>query len=178
MGFTPLEGLVMGTRPGDLDAGILLYLAQQGHGWDELEDLLNRKSGLRGLSGASDDVRQLLELESRQHPGARLALAVFCHRIHKYLGAYAAVLGGIDTVVIGGGIGENSPVVRARLANGLQWLGLELDAEANANCIGEAGRISSDASKITAHVIPVDEESLIAEAAWNVLHVHATAGTQ
>jgi acetate kinase len=169
MGFTPLEGLVMGTRPGDIDAGILLHLAQQGHTWDELEDLLNRKSGLLGLSGESDDIRKLLALEAEQHAGAGLALATFCHRINKYLGAYAAVLGGLDTIVIGGGIGENSPVIRARVCAGLKWLGLELDAEANANCVATSGRISTDASRIDVHVIPVDEEPIIARAAWNLL---------
>jgi acetate kinase len=172
MGFTPLEGLIMGTRSGDIDAAILLYLAHQGHPPDELEDLLNRKSGLLGLSGESDDVRKLLELESQQHAGAGLALAAFCHRINKYLGAYAAVLGGIDTIVIGGGIGENSPVIRARICAGLKWLGLVLDPEANAACVGVPERISTAASKIEVHVIPVDEESLIAKAAWNVLQAH------
>jgi len=171
MGFTPLEGLVMGTRSGDIDAGILLYLARQGHSPDELEELLNRKSGLLGLSGESDDVRKLLELETRQHAGAGLALATFCHRINKYLGAYAAVLGGVDTIVIGGGIGENSPVIRTRVCAGMQWLGLVLDTKANANCVGVPGRISADASTIDVHVIPVDEEQIIARAAWNVLQV-------
>jgi len=169
MGFTPLEGLVMGTRAGDIDAGILLHLGRQGHSWDELEDLLNRKSGLLGLSGESDDVRKLLELETRQHAGARLALATFCHRINKYLGAYAAVLGGVDTIVVGGGIGENSPVIRARVCAGLEWLGLVLDPEANANCVGRPGLISTDTSTIDVHVIPVDEEPIIARATWNVL---------
>ena len=170
MGFTPLEGLVMGTRSGDIDAGVLLYLARKGQKWNELEDMLNRQSGLLGLSGESDDVRRLLELEAEEHAGARLALAAFCHRIHKYLGAYAAVLGGIDAIVIGGGIGENSPVIRARLCAGLRWLGLELDAEANAGRIGEEGRISTGASSIEVHVITVDEEPIIANATWRVLH--------
>jgi acetate kinase len=169
MGFTPLEGLVMGTRSGDLDPGILLYLARQGHSWSELEDLLNRKSGLLGLSGESDDVRRLLELEAQQHAGARLALATFCQRINKYLGAYAAVLGGIDTVAIGGGIGENSPVLRARICADMEWLGVAIDPEANANCIGISGRISTEASKVDVHIVPVDEEQVIARAAWNVL---------
>lgn len=167
MGFTPLEGLVMGTRSGDIDAGILLYLAQQGHSWEEIEDILNRKSGLLGLSGESDDIRKLLELETQQHRGASLALATFCYRITKYLGAYAAVLGGIDTVVIGGGIGENSPAIRARICAGLDWLGMTLDPEANANCIGAPGRISTEDSRIGFHVIPVDEERIIARATFN-----------
>lgn len=177
MGFTPLEGLVMGTRSGDIDAGVLLYLAQRGYQWDALEDLLNRKSGLLGLSGESDDVRALLELEARQHPGARLALRVFCHRVLKYLGAYAAVLGGIDTIVFGGGIGENSPVMRERICSGLNWLGLDLDHEANAGYGGKAARISTDGSSIDVHVVPVDEEPLIAAATWHILRGADSSGT-
>lgn len=170
MGFTPLEGLVMGTRSGDLDPGILLYLAQQGHEWDELEDIFNRKSGLLGLSGESDDIRVLLELESRQHPAARLALASFCHRITKYAGAYAAVLHGVDAVAFGGGIGENSPVIRERLCSELGWIGVDLDREANAACTaGKGGRISTDKSAVEVHVVPVDEEAVIAGATWDVL---------
>jgi acetate kinase len=169
MGFTPLEGLVMATRCGDIDAGILLYLARTGLQWHELEDLLNRKSGLLGLSGESQDVRTLLELEAQRHAGACLALGAFCHRINKYLGAYASVLRGIDTIVIGGGIGENSPAIRARLCAGLTWLGLVLDEQANTDCAGEGGRITADRSTIDVHVIPVDEESIIARATWDIL---------
>ncbi|HLU05209.1 MAG TPA: acetate/propionate family kinase [Woeseiaceae bacterium] len=169
MGFTPLEGLVMGTRSGDIDAGVVLYLAQQGYQWDELEDVLNRKSGLLGLSGETDDIRALLELEAKQHPGAGLALRVFCHRILKYLGAYAAILGGIDAIAFGGGIGENSPVIRSRVCSGLGWLGVELDEAANRECTGTGGRISTDASRIDVHVVPVDEEPIIAAATWHIL---------
>jgi acetate kinase len=177
MGFTPLEGLVMGTRSGDIDAGVLLYLAQQGYSWDELEEMLNRQSGLLGLSGESDDTRALLELEARQHPGARLALRVFCHRILKYLGAYAAVLGGIDVIAFGGGIGENSPVIRSRVCSGLGWLGVQLDEEANAECTGKGGRISTDESSIEVHVVPVDEEPIIAAATWRILRGADASGT-
>src|SRR5690606_21765839 len=109
MGFTPLEGLVMGTRSGDVDPGVLLYLARCGYDWSEIEDGLNRRGGLRALSGLSDDVRDLLAAEQEGHTGARLALDVFCARIRKYIGAYAAVLGGLDAIAFGGGIGENSP---------------------------------------------------------------------
>jgi acetate kinase len=164
MGFTPLEGLIMGTRSGDLDVGVVLHLARQGFSWHALDDLLNRESGLLGLSGASDDVRRLLELEETEHPGARLALAAFCRRIHKYLGAYAAVLGGLDALLFGGGIGENAPVVRSRICKGLEWLGLALDEEANERCIGTEQRISTPSSTIEVHVIPVREEEAIARA--------------
>jgi acetate kinase len=169
MGFTPLEGLVMGTRSGDIDAGVLLYLAQQGHGWDELENTLNRKSGLLGLSGESDDIRRLQKLEARQHPGARLALEVFCQRILKYIGAYTAVLGGVDAIAFGGGIGENSAAVRWRVCSGLGWLGVDIDEEFNTSCVGKGGRISTEESSVDVHVIPVDEEPLIAGATWKVL---------
>src|SRR5690606_12094475 len=177
MGFTPVEGLVMGTRSGDIDAGVLLYLAQQGYSWDELEDLLNRQGGLLGLSGESDDTRALLELEARQHPAARLALQVFCHRLLKSVGAYAAVLGGIDVIAFGGGIGENSPVIRSRVCSGLGWLGAQLDEEANAECTGKGGRISTDESSIDVHVVPVDEEPLIAAATWHILRGADASGT-
>ena len=177
MGFTPLEGLVMGTRSGDIDAGVLLYLAQQGYGWDELEDVLNRKSGLLGLSSESDDVRVLLEAASAEHPRSRLALEVFCHRILKYLGAYTAVLGGIDAIAFGGGIGENSPSIRTRVCSGLAWLGVELDEKANAVCTGKRGRISTDKSIADVHVVPVDEEPVIAAATWHVLRGADPDGT-
>lgn len=165
MGFTPLEGLIMGTRPGDLDSGVLLHLARQGLSWEALDDVLNTESGLLGLSGASDDVRKLLELEAEDHAGARLALSAFCRRIHKYLGAYAAVLGGIEALLFGGGIGENAPVIRSRICEGLCWLGLELDEEMNERCRGIEDRISRPSSKIAVHVIPVREEQAIARAA-------------
>jgi len=169
MGFTPLEGLIMGTRPGDLDAGILLHRMRQGDSWPALDHDLNRRSGLLGLSGVTADVRELVALEADGHPGATLALAAFCHRIHKYLGAYAAVLGGVDVVVFGGGIGENAPGLRARICAGLGWLGLELDDAVNARCAGDEACISKGSSRIEAHVIPVREEEAIARAALRCL---------
>jgi acetate kinase len=165
MGFTPLEGLIMGTRPGDLDVGAVLHMARQGRSWSELERTLNHEAGLLGISGVSGDVRELLGLEDQGDSGARAALAAFCHRLHKYLGAYAAVLGGVDSVVFGGGIGENSPRLRARVCSGLAWLGLQIDESANARCVGSDGRISSDSSAIAVHVIRVREEQAIARAA-------------
>src|SRR5690606_12343037 len=139
--------------------------------------VLNRKSGLLGLSGETDDIRALLELEAKQHPGAGLALQVFCHRILKYLGAYAAVLGGIDAIAFGGGIGENSPVIRSRVCSGLGWLGVQLDEEANADSTGKGGRISTDESSIDVHVVPVDEEPVIAAATWQILRGADASGT-
>lgn len=165
MGFTPLEGLVMATRPGDVDPGAIVHLQHQGYAWQTLTDELSHESGLRGLSGVSGDVRELLALEESGHAGATLALKAFCHRIHKYLGAYAAVLGGVDALLFGGGIGENAPVLRSRICQGLAWLGLELDEAANAACAGTEQRISTPASTIGVYVIPVREEEAIARAA-------------
>jgi acetate kinase len=159
----------MGTRAGDVDVGIVLHRARQGQSWSALEHDLNRRSGLLGLSGLSDDVRELLAAEVAGYTGAMRALAAFCHRIHKYLGAYAAVLGGVDAVVFGGGIGENAPVIRARICAGLAWLGLVLDGDANDRCKGTEARVSSAASKIDVHVIPVREEEAIARATQRCL---------
>jgi acetate kinase len=163
MGFSPLEGLIMATRPGDLDAGVLLELARRGESWGTISHMLHRESGLKGLSGASGDVRELHELEAHGHEGAILALAAFHHRILKYLGAYGAVLGGLDAIAIGGGVGENSPLVRARICRDLEWLGVRLDSAANDDAVGVASRITAASSTVAIDVIPVDEELLIAE---------------
>ena len=175
MGFSPLEGLIMATRPGDLDAGVLLELERRGEAWSTISHMLNREAGLKGLSGATGDVRELLELEAHGHAGAALAMAAFHHRILKYLGAYTAILGGLDAVAIGGGIGENAPRVRAQICRGLEWLGVELDVEANDNAVGVAARITKTSSSVTVDVIPVDEELLIAERARDALPITAHA---
>lgn len=169
MGFTPIEGLVMGTRCGDLDPGVHGYLTRLGHSARQIDDALNRRSGLLGLSGISDDVRELLAQEADGHEGAKLALDVFCLRIRKYVGAYAAVLGGLDAIAIGGGIGENSPPIRSRALGALGWLGLELDERANHACLGEAARITTPNSKVAVQVVPVEEAPIIARAMLEVL---------
>lgn len=173
MGFSPLEGLIMATRPGDLDAGVLLELARRGESWSTIGHMLQRESGLKGLSGASADVRELLELEAHGHEGAVLAMAAFHHRLLKYVGAYAAVLGGLDAIAIGGGVGENSPAVRAQLCRSLEWLGVQLDPAANDDAVGVAARITSSSSAVAVDVIPVDEEHLIAERVRDALPVAA-----
>lgn len=162
MGYTPLEGLVMSTRSGDLDPGILLRLLAEGSTVSEIEQGLNRKAGLLGLSGKSADMRELLALAERGDAGARLAIDTFTHRARKYLGAYTAVLGGVDAVLFGGGIGEHTPSIRERICEGMAWCGLRLDRSANQAAIGHERRISTDDSTIAVHVLPVDEESLIA----------------
>ena len=165
MGFTPLEGLVMGTRSGDLDPAILEFIqAKEGLTLPEIDTLLNKQSGLLGVSGLTHDMRDLLA-EEREHGDrrARLAVQIFCYRVRKYIGAYLAALGGADAVVFTGGVGENSAEVRARIVQGLEWMGLELDAEANSSTHGGAeGRITRPDARLAAWVIPTDEELLIA----------------
>jgi acetate kinase len=162
MGMTPLEGLVMGTRAGDLDPGVLLHLVRSGASLERLEQLLNHEAGLEGLAGTAD-MRVLL---SRSDGAARLAVDIFCYRVRKYVGAYLAALGGAEAVVFSGGIGENSPEIRLRIGEGFQWFGLALDGERNRR--GE-GCISTDASRLAAWVIRTDEEILIARRAIQCL---------
>jgi acetate kinase len=156
-GFTALDGLCMGTRPGALDPGVVLYLFQTlGLDATEVESLLYKKSGLLGISGVSNDMRDLLE--SRE-PGARLAVDYFVYRAGKEIAALASVLGGIDGLVFTAGIGENSPKIRARIGQACGWLGVSLDPDANAR---GGPRISQAASRVSAWVIPTNEELMIA----------------
>jgi acetate kinase len=163
MGFTPLEGLVMGTRSGDVDPSLAGFLARrEAVDIEEVEDWLNTRSGLLGVSGRSADMRELLEAEAQGDARAALAVAMFCYRVRKYVGAYLAALGGAHAVVFGGGIGENAPSVRARVCDDMDWCGLTLDQERNSRTVGSEGRISADGSRVQAYVIPVDEEGIIA----------------
>ena len=163
MGMTPLEGLVMGTRSGDVDPGLLLYLLrEQKMTPAQLDDLLNTQSGLKGVSGLSADVRDL-EAAAEGSAAADLALALFAYRVRKYLGAYAAALGGLDAVAFTGGIGERSADLRARICAGLEFFGLRVNSEANQNTDGKsAARLSSAGSPVSVWVIPTDEERQIA----------------
>lgn len=165
MGLTPLEGLVMGTRCGDVDPAIIDFIAtREGLSSGEVETLLNKQSGLLGISGLTSDMRELLaEAHEENDRRARLAIEIFCYRARKYIGAYLAAMNGADAVVFTGGIGENSWEVRSRICNGLQWLGLELDEDRNhAHTGGREGLISTNDSRLAAYVIPTDEELLIA----------------
>src|SRR5690606_29402562 len=157
MGFTPLEGLVMGTRSGDLDPAILSYIAaKDGLSLDAVETLLNNQSGLLGISGLTHDMRELLA-EAHEHDDrrARLAIEIFAYRARKYIGAYLAAMGGADAVIFTGGIGENSAEMRARICAGLEWMGLELDEKANAEATGGVeARITRPDSRLSAWVIP------------------------
>ena len=163
MGFTPLEGLVMGTRAGDVDASLVAWLAEkEGLSVADVESMLNKQSGLLGISGLTSDMRELLAEEAENGDRrARLAIDIFCQRVRKYIGAYFAELGGADAIVFSGGIGENSAAIRSRICRGLGALGLELDEARNSHD-GGARVISTDASRLQAWVIPTDEELLIA----------------
>ena len=160
MGFTPAAGLVMGTRPGDLDPGVAAYLLQAEQlTAKEFNHLINHESGLLGVSETSSDMRDLLAAQATDERAAE-AVALFYYQARKWVGAYAAVLGGLDTLVFSGGIGEHAAEVRARICAGLAFLGIELDAARNAT---HAGVISSAASRVTVRVIPTDEERIIAQ---------------
>jgi len=165
MGLTPLEGLVMGTRSGDLDPAIIDFICvKEGLTSHEVETLLNKQSGLLGISGLTNDMRELLAEETENNDRrAHLAIEVFCYRVRKYIGAYLAAIGGADAVIFTGGIGENSPEVRSRICSGLEWIGLSLDEEKNSLAQkGFEGKVSKDDSRLAAYVIPTDEELLIA----------------
>ena len=166
MGFTPLEGLVMATRPGDVDAGLILHLVRRGHiAPDELYRRLFAESGLLGLSGLSGDVVTLAEAAEKGNPEALLAVQVFCQRAKKYLGAYIGLLGGADAIVFTGGVGENSPGVRARICQGLDWMGIVLDEGPNRSArVGPGGvcTISTPHSRACVLVVGSDEERTIA----------------
>jgi acetate kinase len=176
MGLTPLEGLVMGTRCGDLDPALHFYLLRQtGMAPAELEKLLNSGSGLKGLCGVAD----MREIQGRAAAGDReaaLALEIFCYRVKKYLGAYAAALGHVDAVVFTGGIGENSAVVRGKVCAGLENLGVALDETRNAAAVGAPALISREGSAVAILVVPTDEELEIARQAMAVIATAAQPG--
>ena len=164
MGMTPLEGLVMGTRSGDVDPAVVNLIAtKEGLTTNEVESLLNTQSGLLGISGLTNDMR-VLQQELKEHDDrrCRVAIEVFCYRVKKYIGAYLACMGGADGVVFTGGIGENSADIRARICDGLECLGLKLDRNKNEAAVGKEERISTDDSRLHAFAIPTDEELLIA----------------
>jgi acetate kinase len=162
MGFTPLEGVPMGTRSGDMDPAILFYLGEKGYDARTLNVLCNKKSGLLGLSGLSNDMRNLEELAAQGNEKAQLAVDVFCYRIKKYIGAYAAVLEKVDALIFTGGIGQNAVKVRERICDGLRQVGIQLDPAANRETVGREAEVSADASDVKIFVIPTNEEAAIA----------------
>src|SRR6201981_649613 len=156
MGMTPLEGLVMGTRSGDLDPAIVNVIARkEGMSSPEVDTLLNTQSGLLGISGLTNDMRELqAELKEHDDRRVRLAIEIFAYRARKYIGAFLAAMGGADAIVFTGGIGENSPDVRARICAGMEWVGLRLNADQNNQTVGREGKICTDNSQLLAYAIP------------------------
>ena len=173
MGNTPLEGLVMGTRSGDVDAGVLLSLLRDGYDTEALDELLNRKSGLAGLSGLGNDLREIESAAADGHDRARLAINVFAHRARKYIGAYAAAMGGVDAIVFTGGIGENSASMRSRILQRLEFLGVVLDEDRNRDASvrndNDYALITTPRSRVEAIVVKTNEELMIARQAGQVV---------
>jgi acetate kinase len=177
MGFTPLEGLMMGTRSGDLDPALVGFLAGKlSISVNEIERILNEESGLLGMSGISSDMALVLAAEKEGHEGAHLAVETFCYRARKYLGAYLAVLGGADAVIFSGGIGEHAPGIRRRICAGLEWCGLAMDPARNEAVEGLAPGsivcISPAAAKISVYIAAVEEELEIARQTYACLSAH------
>ena len=174
MGFTPLEGLVMGTRSGDLDPALVSYLAErESVGASEVESWLNKRAGLLGISGVSNDMRELISVYETD-PRARLAVDVFCYRARKYLGAYLAALNGADAIIFSGGIGENVPFIREQICADMDWCGLVLDKDKNFSTTGVEGAIVAPKSRIQVYVIPSDEEALIARETARLLEADSS----
>lgn len=164
MGFTPMEGLVMGTRSGDVDPGLILFLLSRGMSVGEVDEALNNQSGLKGVSGVSDDVRDIQAAAAGGDQRAALALQLFAYRAIKYIGAYAVALGGLDAIGFAGGVGENSAAVRRSVCSGLELLGVEIEDNTNeaATCPSAPKRISSAASRVEVWVVPTNEELQVA----------------
>ena len=169
MGLTPLEGVMMGTRSGDIDGGAISFLQKKlGLDADGISDLLNKKSGVQGITGISSDMREVEAAEKAGNERAILAMEMYNYRIKKYIGAYAAAMGGCDIIVFTAGVGENQAGMRAGVCEGMEWMGVKLDAAANA-VRGEETIISTPDSKVTVVVIPTDEELMIASDTMNLL---------
>jgi acetate kinase len=175
MGFTPTAGLVMSTRSGDLDPGLAPYLARtEQMTTKQFYEMVNHESGLLGVSETSSDMRDLLDHE-KQDVRAAEAVALFCYQAKKWIGSFAAALGGLDTLVFAGGIGENAPIVRARICKGLGFLGMELNESHNAK---NAAVISTNSSRVTVRVIRTDEELMIARSVCRILGSEAACRTR
>jgi acetate kinase len=167
MGFSPLEGLVMGTRSGDIDPAVVPYLEKRlRKSSDEIISLLNRESGVFGLSGGATELGKLAADPS---PETQFAVDLYCYRARKYVGAYLAVLGGCDGIVFGGGVGEHVPAVRQRMLAGMGWAGIEIDVAANDAARGQEARIDTSRQPVRVHVIPVEEEGVLARAALGLI---------
>lgn len=171
MGLTPLEGLVMGTRSGDIDAGAVTFIMEKtGLDYKGISDLLNKKSGLAGVSGISNDLRDILAGVEKGDMRARIAKDMYIYRIKKYIGSYAAAMGGVDIILFTGGAGENQWEVREGSTAGLEFMGVKIDTEKNKACRATEAVISADDSKVKVCVIPTDEELMIATDTFNIVN--------
>ncbi len=157
MGMTPLEGLMMGTRSGDMDPAIIPYLVRNGFEIEAIETMLNKASGLKGICG-TNDMRDVTVRAEEKDENAKLALVMYVYRIKKYIGAYTAAMGGVDAVVFTGGIGEHASKVRSMVCDKMEWMGVELDTEANKKAVESGGMISTQTSRVTLLVVPTNEE--------------------
>ncbi|PUU86674.1 MAG: acetate kinase, partial [Halanaerobium sp.] len=172
MGLTPLEGLVMGTRSGDLDAGIIPYIMKERNmDIEEIDQALNTESGVLGISGISNDFRDIGEKADLGDERAQLAIDIFCRRVKKYIGSYAALLGRVDLLIFTAGIGENAINIRKKIVSDMDYFGIELDEDKN-NCRGKEVKISSDNSNVDVYVIPTNEELVIAREAKDVVETY------
>jgi acetate kinase len=170
MGMTPLEGLMMATRSGDIDPAIITMLCERENLTPaQVEEMLNRKSGLLGVSGVSRDVRDVIAAAEKGNSDAALAIEMFCYRVRKYIGAYLAIEGATEAIIFGGGIGEHSDSIRARICEGLEHLGVAIDAERNRAANASEACFSSDASRVKLYVVPLDEELYLARAAARLI---------
>tara|TARA_B100000683_G_C12245732_1_gene455231 strand:- start:33 stop:659 length:627 start_codon:yes stop_codon:yes gene_type:complete len=170
MGLTPVEGLMMGTRAGDFDLGALFYIMnKEGLDVAGANAMINKKSGVLGISGVSSDMREVEEAEANGNERAKLALNMYHYRVKKYIGAYAAAMGGVDVIVMTGGIGENGPETREEILTNFEYLGLEFDKEANAKKRGIELEMNTPDSKVKALVVPTDEELVIARDTYKIL---------
>lgn len=171
MGMTPVEGLLMGTRSGDVDAGIISFIMEKENiGTQAISTLVNKHSGLLGISGVSSDMREIRAAIAEGNEKAKLAYDMFAYRIKKYIGAYAAALGGADILIFTGGIGENAFYLRELVCKDLAFLGIEIDTEKNSKTFGEEAIISTPESKITVMVVPTDEEYMIASDTMDIVN--------
>ncbi len=168
MGMTPLEGLMMGTRSGDIDPAIIPYLVRNGFEVDTIDTILNKKSGLKGICG-TNDMRDIIARADKKDENARLALFMYTYRIKKYIGAYAAAMGGVDAVIFTGGIGEHAVRVRKMVCDAMAWMGMEMDSSANEKAVKSGSIVSTPASSVTLLVIPTNEELEIVRQCERVL---------
>jgi len=170
MGFTPVEGLIMGTRSGDIDAGVLLYLAEKENlSFKDVNDLINKKSGVAGISGLSSDMRDLENAAADGNERAQLALDMYYYRVKKYVGAYAAAMDGVDLIIFTGGIGENDPVLREKVSTAIDFMGVDFDIDANKGVRGKDKLLTKPESRVKVMVVTTNEELVIATDTANIV---------